>query len=301
MNKNFVLIGASGYIAPRHMEAIKKTGNNLIAAYDPYDGIGIMDSFFPECNFFTEFERFDRFIDKWKRIGKNTLDYVSICSPNYLHDAHVRFALKNNATAICEKPIVLNTWNLDQLIEVENETNAKVFTILQLRLHETILKFKSEIDSIIKINKDKIFDIELEYITSRGNWYHQSWKGDRTKSGGISTNIGIHFFDMLTWIFGDVREISLSTKNDKTEQGVLIFKNANVKWKLSIDEAELPDDQKRTFRSIKYDGKELEFSQGFTDLHIKSYEGIIKGSGFGLLDARNSVDLASKIRNLNVN
>ena len=301
MNKNFVLIGASGYIAPRHMEAIKKTGNNLIAAYDPYDGIGIMDSFFPECNFFTEFERFDRFIDKWKRIGKNTLDYVSICSPNYLHDAHVRFALKNNATAICEKPIVLNTWNLDQLIEVENETNAKVFTILQLRLHETILKFKSEIDSIIKINKDKIFDIELEYITSRGNWYHQSWKGDRTKSGGISTNIGIHFFDMLTWIFGDVREISLSTKNDKTEQGILIFKNANVKWKLSIDEAELPDDQKRTFRSIKYDGKELEFSQGFTDLHIKSYEGIIKGSGFGLLDARNSVDLASKIRNLNVN
>ena len=301
MNKNFVLIGASGYIAPRHMEAIKKTGNNLIAAYDPYDGIGIMDSFFPECNFFTEFERFDRFIDKWKRIGKNTLDYVSICSPNYLHDAHVRVALKNNATAICEKPIVLNTWNLDQLIEVENETNAKVFTILQLRLHETILKFKSEIDSIIKINKDKIFDIELEYITSRGNWYHQSWKGDRTKSGGISTNIGIHFFDMLTWIFGDVREISLSTKNDKTEQGVLIFKNANVKWKLSIDEAELPDDQKRTFRSIKYDGKELEFSQGFTDLHIKSYEGIIKGSGFGLLDARNSVDLASKIRNLNVN
>ena len=301
MNKNFVLIGASGYIAPRHMEAIKKTGNNLIAAYDPYDGIGIMDSFFPECNFFTEFERFDRFIDKWKRIGKNKLDYVSICSPNYLHDAHVRFALKNNATAICEKPIVLNTWNLDQLIEVEKETNAKVFTILQLRLHETILKFKSEIDSIIKINKDKIFDIELEYITSRGNWYHQSWKGDRTKSGGISTNIGIHFFDMLTWIFGDVREISLSTKNDKTEQGILIFKNANVKWKLSIDEAELPDDQKRTFRSIKYDGKELEFSQGFTDLHIKSYEGIIKGSGFGLLDARNSVDLASKIRNLNVN
>jgi len=301
MNKNFALIGSAGYIAPRHMKAIKDTGNNLLATMDPSDSVGIIDSYFPKSYFFTEFERFDRHIEKLKYDEDINLDYVSICSPNYLHDAHVRFALKNNATAICEKPIVLNTWNLDQLIEVENETNAKVFTILQLRLHETILKFKSEIDSIIKINKDKIFDIELEYITSRGNWYHQSWKGDRTKSGGISTNIGIHFFDMLTWIFGDVREISLSTKNDKTEQGVLIFKNANVKWKLSIDEAELPDDQKRTFRSIKYDGKELEFSQGFTDLHIKSYEGIIKGSGFGLLDARNSVDLASKIRNLNVN
>ena len=301
MNKNFVLIGASGYIAPRHMEAIKKTGNNLIAAYDPYDGIGIMDSFFPDCNFFTEFERFDRFIDKWKRIGKNKLDYVSICSPNYLHDAHIRFALKNNATAICEKPIVLNTWNLDQLIEVEKETKGKVFTILQLRLHETILKFKTEIDSIIKNNNDKIFDIELEYITSRGNWYHQSWKGDRSKSGGISTNIGIHFFDMLIWVFGDVKEISISTKTDITEQGILIFKNANVKWKLSVDKAELPNDQIRTFRLIKYDGKELEFSKGFTDLHIKSYEEIIKGFGFSLLDARNSVDLASKIRNLDVN
>tara|TARA_Y100001958_G_C21245351_1_gene574996 strand:- start:2362 stop:3315 length:954 start_codon:yes stop_codon:yes gene_type:complete len=301
MNKNFALIGASGYIAPRHMNAIKETGNNLIAAYDPYDGIGIMDSYFPNSSFFTEFERFDRFVDKWHRKTGKRIDYVSICSPNYLHDSHIRFALKYNSHAICEKPLVLNPWNIDQLKELENESDKKINCILQLRYHPSIIKLKKEIDKIILKNKNKIFDIDLTYITSRGKWYYHSWKGNEDKSGGISTNIGIHFFDMLIWIFGDVLENKIFFKDKSTNSGYLKLKNANVKWFLTIDGNHLPNDIKKkkqtTYRSIKINDKELEFSSGFKDLHTVSYQNILNGKGFDIVDSKKSINVVSEIRN----
>ena len=223
--KNFVLIGASGYIAPRHMKAIKETGNNLIAAFDPYDGIGIMDSFFPDASFFTEFERFDRYLDMIKRTGQQ-IDYVCICSPNYLHDAHIRFGLKLGCDVICEKPIVLNPWNIDSLIQVEKETSNKVHAILQLRLHPSIISLRNK---IIKSSNDKIFNVNLKYITSRGKWYHHSWKGDYDKSGGILSNIGIHFFDMLIWIFGDVIDVKKEFEDKSTAKGVIVLEKAKVR------------------------------------------------------------------------
>ena len=299
--KNFVLIGAAGYIAPRHMKAIKETGNNLIAAYDPYDGVGIMDSHFPNAHFFTEFERFDRHIEKIKRAGTK-IDYVLICSPNYLHDSHIRYGLRIGADVICEKPLVLNTWNVDALIELENEYKNKVHTILQLRHHEAILELKEKIE---QGPKDKIYDIDLTYITSRGNWYYTSWKGNEDKSGGIASNIGVHFFDMLQWIFGSFEAATVAIKTKDTNSGTLKFKQANVNWYLSINAENLPPDIKSkgqsTFRTLTIEDKEIEFSKGFTDLHTVSYQKIIEGQGYGLKDARNSIEIVSQIRNSKLN
>ncbi|MDA9852288.1 Gfo/Idh/MocA family oxidoreductase [Flavobacteriaceae bacterium] len=295
--KNFILIGAAGYIAPRHMKAIKETGNNLIAAYDPYDGVGIMDSHFPDAHFFTEFERFDRHIEKLKRSGVK-IDYVSICSPNYLHDSHIRYGLRIGADVICEKPLVLNPWNVDALIELEEEYHNKVNTILQLRHHEAILELK---DKIVNGPTDKVYDIDLTYITSRGNWYYTSWKGDENKSGGIASNIGVHFFDMLQWIFGPMQSFSVNEKTRDTNSGTLQLKKANVNWYLSINSDNLPDQAKKekltTFRTLSIEGESIEFSRGFTDLHIVSYQKILQGLGYGLKDAINSIEIVSQIRN----
>jgi UDP-N-acetyl-2-amino-2-deoxyglucuronate dehydrogenase len=294
--KDFALIGAAGFIAPRHLKAIKETGNNLVAAMDKFDSVGIIDSYFPQADFFTEYERFDRHLDKLRRQGK-MVDYVSICSPNYLHDAHIRFAMRHQADAICEKPLVLNPWNADALAEIEKETGKKVYTILQLRLHPTIIKLREE---VLASDPDKIFDVDLTYITSRGKWYHHSWKGEESKSGGIATNIGIHFFDMLLWIFGETREIQVEKYEIDHASGFLQLKRARVKWFLSINDEHLPEavrtQGKRTFRSLKMNGKEIEFSEGFTDLHTTSYQEILKGNGFGLVEARPSIELAHQIR-----
>tara|TARA_B110000879_G_C11088008_1_gene477752 strand:- start:341 stop:1300 length:960 start_codon:yes stop_codon:yes gene_type:complete len=303
MNKNFALIGAAGYIAPRHMKAIKETGNDLVAALDPYDGIGIMDSNFPNASFFTEFERFDRFVDKWHRDSGKRIDFVSICSPNYLHDSHIRFALRNGADAISEKPLVLNPWNIDQLKVLENETGQKIYNILQLRLHPSIIALKEKVTSELKINPNKIYDIDLTYLTSRGKWYFVSWKGDENKSGGIASNIGVHFFDMLSWIFGDVEENIVNIKKADINAGFLKLKNANIRWFLSVNYNYIPDDVKsrglKTFRSITVDNQEIEFSGGFTDLHTRSYEEILKGNGFGLDEAYGSIQTVSSIRKMN--
>lgn len=297
--KNFALIGASGYIATRHMKAIKETGNKLVCALDPYDGIGIMDSFFPQADFFTEPERFDRHLDKLRRNKEQKIDFVSICSPNYLHDAHMRMALRNDANAICEKPLVLNPWNLDTLQEIELETGKRIFTILQLRLHPAIKQLKKSIEDG---PKNKVYDVDLTYITSRGKWYFISWKGDIHKSGGVSTNIGIHFFDMLGWIFGEFKGIELEINKPEKAGGKLYFQKANVKWFLSVDENDLPIEaiaaQKRTYRKINIEDQELEFSEGFADLHTISYQDILNGGGFGIEDARKSIQIVSKLRNL---
>jgi UDP-N-acetyl-2-amino-2-deoxyglucuronate dehydrogenase len=300
--KNFALIGAAGYIAPRHMKAIKETGNTLVAALDPYDGIGIMDSNFPSANFFTEFERFDRFVDKWHRDGGKKIDYVSICSPNYLHDSHIRFALKHGADAISEKPLVLNPWNIDQLKVIENETGKRVYNILQLRLHPSIIDLKEKVLKELEKDPNKLYDIDLTYLTSRGKWYFASWKGDESKSGGIASNIGVHFYDMLCWIFGDVEENIVHLKTADTNAGYFKLKNANVRWFLSINFDYLPEDVKvrglTTYRSIMVNDEEIEFSGGFKDLHTRSYEEILKGNGFGLDEAYGSINTVSNIRNL---
>ena len=296
--KNFVLIGAAGFIAPRHMKAIKDSGNNLLAAYDPHDSVGVLDNYFPECNFFTEFERFDRHLEKIKSSG-NTIHYVSISSPNYLHDSHIRYGLRIGADVICEKPIVLNSWNLDALIELEKKFKNKVYTILQLRQHKVIIDLKEKIE---KAPKDKVFNIDLTYITSRGKWYHSSWKGDETKSGGIATNIGIHFFDMLQWIFGPFQNVSVDLKTSDTNSGTLKLYRANVNWLLSINSKNLPRNIKEknlgTFRSLKIEGEEIEFSKGFTDLHKLSYQKILQGKGYGLKDAKTSIEIVSQVRNV---
>lgn len=296
--KNFALIGAAGFIAPRHLKAIKETGNNLIAAVDKFDSVGIMDSYFPDCHFFTEFERFDRHIEKIKLKG-TPLDYVSVCSPNYLHDAHIRFGLRQGATVICEKPIVLNPWNIDALQEKEKETGQRVYTILQLRLHPSIIALREKVAA----SPNSFREMDLRYITSRGRWYHTSWKGDVSKSGGIATNIGVHFFDMLCWIFGEVKDIEVLIHTSDTAEGVLHFEHARVKWFLSINENTIPEEVrtagKRTFRKITIDGDAFEFSEGFTDLHTRSYEEILKGNGFGLEDTRKSIEIVSAIRNKN--
>ncbi|WP_299396391.1 Gfo/Idh/MocA family oxidoreductase [uncultured Gelidibacter sp.] len=300
--KNFAMIGASGYIAPRHMKAIKETGNNLVAALDPYDGIGVMDSYFPQASFFTEFERFDRFVDKWRRDSGHKIDYVSICSPNYLHDSHIRFALRSGANAISEKPMVLNPWNLDQLKVIENETGNKINNILQLRLHPSIIALKEKVAKELEINPNNVYDIDLTYLTSRGKWYFVSWKGDEAKSGGIASNIGVHFFDMLCWIFGDVNESEVHLKTADTNAGYLQLKHAKVRWFLSVNSEYLPNTIKSngltTYRAITVNGEDIEFSGGFSDLHSKSYEEILKGNGFGLNEAYGSISMVSQIRNL---
>jgi len=297
-NKNFALIGAAGYIAPRHLKAIKDTNNNLIAALDKFDSVGIMDSYFPNADFFVEFERFDRHLEKLKRQKNISLDYVSICTPNYLHDSHIRMALRREADAICEKPLVLNPWNLDALAAIENECENKIHTILQLRLHPSIIALKQKIASE---NSNTKYDVDLTYITSRGNWYDISWKGDESKSGGIATNIGVHFYDMLGWIFGDVQENVVHVREKNKSAGYLEFEKARVRWFLSIDENSLPkaiqEKGQRTYRSINIDGAELEFSTGFTELHTKSYEEILVGKGFGLEACRKSIEIVHEIRN----
>lgn len=296
--KNFAIIGAGGYIAPRHMKAIKETGNVLIAALDKNDSVGILDSYFPEADFFVEFERFDRHLEKLKRNGKQ-IDFVSVCSPNYLHDSHIRFGLRIGADVICEKPIVLNPWNIDALMEIEKETGRKVYTILQLRLHPSIIALKEKIQQE-PIGKKHL--VQLKYITSRGNWYHISWKGDVSKSGGIATNIGVHFFDMLMWVFGDVQENIVHSHTDNLASGKLVLENAEVDWLLSIDANNLPDKAKqagkRTFRSMMIDGEAFEFSDGFTELHNLSYEQILKGNGFQLSETKKSIQLVHDIRNV---
>ena len=298
--KNFAIIGAGGYIAPRHMKAIKETGNMLIAALDKHDSVGILDSYFPEADFFVEFERFDRHLEKLKRSGKH-IDYVAVCSPNYLHDSHIRFGLRIGADVICEKPVVLNPWNIDALMEIEKETNQKVYTILQLRLHPAIIALKEKIQ---KDTTGKKYKIKLHYITSRGHWYHISWKGDVNKSGGIATNIGVHFFDMLMWIFGDVKENIVHSHKDDTASGTLLLENAEVEWLLSIDATNLPAEAKqngkRTFRSLMIDGESFEFSEGFTELHNLSYEQILNGKGFPLSETRKAIQLVHDIRNASI-
>jgi UDP-N-acetyl-2-amino-2-deoxyglucuronate dehydrogenase len=295
--KNFALMGAAGYIAPRHLKAIKDTNNTLLAALDKFDSVGIMDSYFPNADFFVEFERFDRHIEKLRRNGTQ-LDYVSICTPNYLHDAHIRMALRSGADAICEKPLVLNPWNVDALMDIQKESGKKIHTILQLRLHPSIIALKQKVDLNTSNTK---YDVDLTYITSRGKWYDTSWKGDDSKSGGIATNIGIHFFDMLAWLFGNVQENRVHLRQKDKSAGYLEFEKARVRWYLSIDENSLPKKIKekgqRTYRSITINKEELEFSSGFTELHTESYFQILKGEGFGLDDAKESIKIAQKIRN----
>ena len=294
--KRFALTGAAGYVAPRHMRAIKDTGNDLVAALDKNDSVGIMDSYFPDSRFFTEFERFDRHIEKLRR-SEQPIDYLSICSPNYLHDAHCRMGLRSGADVICEKPLVLNPWNIDALQEIEEETGGKIYNILQLRLHPSIIALKNKVE---QGPKDKIYDINLTYLTSRGKWYHVSWKGDESKSGGIATNIGVHFFDMLTWIFGDVKDNQVEIYEHDRAKGFLGLERANVNWFLSINYEYIPDEIKaqgqRTFRNISVDGQEIEFSGGFTDLHTISYQDILNGGGFRIGEVRKAIDIVSGIR-----
>ncbi|MFM8451025.1 MAG: Gfo/Idh/MocA family protein [Haliscomenobacter sp.] len=295
--KNFALIGAAGFVAPRHMRAIKDTGNTLSAAMDKFDSVGIMDSYFPDADFFVEFERFDRHLEKLKRQG-NPVDFVSICSPNYLHDAHMRFGLRYGADVICEKPLVLNPWNIDALQELEADTGHRINCILQLRLHPAVIALKEKID---QSPDDKIWDVDLTYLTSRGHWYYTSWKGDVDKSGGIATNIGIHFYDMLMWIFGPVQKNVVHIHTHDRAAGYLELKKARVRWFLSINYDVLPDAVKakggRTYRSLQIEGEEFEFSEGFNDLHTISYREAIEGRGFGLEEARAAVQTVYEIRN----
>ncbi|KRE91160.1 oxidoreductase [Frateuria sp. Soil773] len=297
--KNFALIGAAGYIAPRHMQAIKATGNQLVAAYDPNDSVGIIDSHFPDADFFTEFERFDRHVDKLRRANHDDkVDLISICSPNYLHDSHMRFALRSGADAICEKPLVLNPWNIDALQEIERDTGHKVNTILQLRVHPAITALREKVRQETRNGK---YEVDLTYITSRGHWYLQSWKGDERKSGGIATNIGVHFFDMLHYIFGALQDNVVHLSTATKAAGYLEYENARVRWFLSVDVEDVPaavrETGQRTYRSITVGGEEIEFSGGFTDLHIRSYEEILAGRGFGLEENRTAISTVAAIRN----
>ena len=301
--KKIALIGAGGYVAPKHMKAIKDTGNQLVSALDPSDSVGILDSFSHDIAFFTEFERFDRHAEKLRRQGEgHRLDYVSICSPNYLHDAHIRFALRIGANAICEKPLVLNPWNLDALAEIEAESEGRIYNILQLRVHPAITALKEKLDK--EGQGASKHNIDLTYITSRGRWYFTSWKGDSTKSGGVATNIGIHFFDMLMWIFGSLDYQELHFVSEKKMAGFMSLEKANVRWFLSVDKNDLPPAAKKnripTYRSITVDKEEIEFSGGFTDLHTLVYQDILSGGGYGVEEARPSIKVVSELRNLKV-
>jgi UDP-N-acetyl-2-amino-2-deoxyglucuronate dehydrogenase len=296
--KRFALIGAAGYVAPRHLKAIKETGNELLAALDKTDSVGVLDSYFPEADFFTEFERFDRHVDKGRRSApENHINYVSICSPNYLHDSHVRFALRSEADAICEKPLVLNPWNIDGLLELERDTGRRVSTILQLRLHPTIIALRERVQSSRSNSK---YDVDLTYVTSRGHWYLQSWKGDSQKSGGIATNIGVHFYDMLQFVFGPLQDNKVNFSSETKAAGFLEYERARVRWFLSIDIEDVPTNIRaqgqRTLRSITCNNEELEFSSGFVDLHTRSYEEILAGRGFGLEENRAAIETVSTIR-----
>jgi UDP-N-acetyl-2-amino-2-deoxyglucuronate dehydrogenase len=299
---NFALIGAGGYIAPRHFKAIRDTGNRLVAAVDPHDSVGLLDQFSFDVRFFTEIERFDRHLEKLRRLAtEDRVHYVSICSPNYLHDAHCRLALRAGANAICEKPLVINPWNLDALAELESETNQKIYTVLQLRVHPALIQLKEQ---LARENFSARRNVVLSYIASRGNWYHVSWKGQEDKSGGVATNIGIHFFDLLIWLFGPAAELKLYYRDNKRMSGSIELERASVLWFLSIDHEDLPlsvkQARKTTYRSITIDGSEVEFSEGFTDLHTQLYQKTLAGSGFGIADARPSVELTHRIRHADI-
>lgn len=298
--KNFALIGAAGYIAPRHLKAIKDTGNNLIAAMDINDSVGIMDSHFPEAEFFTEFEDFSAFVDD-ERMRGNKLDYIAICSPNYLHASHMKYALKNGIDVICEKPLVLNSKDMNILKEYENQYGAKVNSILQLRLHPSIIALKEKVTSA---PLDKVFDVDLTYMTSRGKWYMKSWKGFDQKSGGVATNVGVHFYDMLHFIFGKLLHNEVHFKDNKTASGYLEYERARVRWFLSIDANNLPENavkgEKMTYRSIIIGDEELEFSGGFTDLHTQSYQNVLAGTGYGIDENRIAIETVENIRNSQV-
>ncbi len=296
--RNFAVIGVAGYVAPRHLKAVKATGNQLVAALDKSESVGIIDSYFPEAAFFTEFERFDRHIEKLRRMGEESrVHYVSVWSPTYLHDAHIRFALRVNANAICEKPLVINPWNLDALQELESESGQKVFSVLQLRLHPTIIALK---DKVATAASSQRHQVELTYITSRGKWYFVSWKGSNERSGGIATNIGVHFFDMLMWIFGKAQYHEVHYSEPSCMAGFLALECADVRWFLSVDHNDLPPEVaqqgKSTYRSITIDGAEVEFSDGFADLHTRVYEDILAGRGFGIEEVRPSIRLVSELR-----
>jgi UDP-N-acetyl-2-amino-2-deoxyglucuronate dehydrogenase len=275
------------------MRAIQAVGGNLKVAYDPNDSVGILDSYYPDAHFFTEFERFDRHVDKLRRRGEK-IDYVSICSPNHLHDAHCRFALRSGADAICEKPLVLNPWNIDGLAEIERDTGHRIATILQLRLHPAIQSLREKY-----LTSNRRHKVDLTYVASRGRWYHASWKGEDMKSGGVATNIGVHFFDMLSFVFGGVRKNEAHLRGAERAAGFLEFERADVSWFLSVDRSDLPDNvkgKKTTFRSITVDGEEVEFSEGFTDLHTRSYEEIMAGRGFAIDEVRASIEIVSAFR-----
>ncbi len=296
--KRFALIGAAGYIAPIHMKAIRDTGNQLLAAFDPVDSVGVMDNYFPDADFFTEFERFDRHIHKISRQNnKAAVDFISICSPNYLHDSHVRFALRSNADAICEKPVVLNEWNIDALQSIEKDTGRKVYTVLQLRLHPSIMELKRMVG---EATADIKYDVDLTYISARGKWYFNSWKGDEKKSGGVATNIGIHFFDMLSYVFGGIQQNTLLYRNEYKAAGYIEYQKARVRWFLSIDRDDLPAaiqlKEMRIFRSITINGNEIDFSEGLNELHTKQYQDILSGGGFGLEENRAAIETVSSIR-----
>mgnify|MGYP006079817801 CR=1 FL=1 len=302
LTKNFALIGAAGYIAPRHIQAIRDTKNNLVCACDPHDSVGILDKYFDNVKYFKEFERFDRFIEK-ERLAKSEdqIDYVTICSPNYLHDAHIRFGFRVGANVICEKPLVINPRNLDNLIELENLYNSKLNTVLQLRCHPSVIELKKKVDNG---PKDHIYNVDLTYITSRGPWYEYSWKGDNSKSGGLVTNIGIHFFDILNWIFGEKEHTEVHYSDKDTIAGYIVYKKAKVRWFLSVNKKMLPDHVKAegnsTYRSLEIDKEEFEFSAGFTDLHTKVYEDILNGKGYGIEDSRSAIEIVDDIRNIDL-
>lgn len=294
--RNFALTGAAGYVAPRHLQAIHDTGQRLVAALDPSDSVGILDRYFPDARFFVDFERFDRHAEKLRRLGpEQRIHVVSICSPNYLHDAHIRFALRIRADALCEKPLVLNPWNLDALEELEAEYGQRVHTILQLRLHPAIVALR---ERVAAEPAGRVHDLELTYVTARGPWYFVSWKGDESRSGGVGTNIGIHFFDMLAWVFGPVRDQRVHVARPHKMAGFLELERARVRWFLSLDRADLPAAAvgKTTYRALTMDGEPLEFSEGFADLHTACYREMLAGRGFGIADARPSIELAHRIR-----
>lgn len=295
--KNFAVTGVAGYIAPRHLKAIRDTGNRLVAATDPHDAVGILDRFAFDCRFFSEFERFDRHLEKLRRGPEGArVHHVSVCSPNYLHDAHIRQALRVGANVICEKPLVINPWNLDTLEELEGETGCRVSTVLQLRVHPQLIALRER----LMARKDQRHQVQLTYITARGGWYDVSWKGHEERSGGIVTNIGIHFFDLIGWLFGAVQRSDVHLREKHRAAGTLELARADARWFLSTDHRDLPfapePGVKTTFRSITVDGEEVEFSEGFTDLHTRVYEEVLAGRGFGIADARPSVELTSRIR-----
>ena len=296
VSKNFGLIGAAGYVAPRHMQAIVDTGNRLVAATDPFDSVGIIDRYAPDASFFTEFERFDRHAEKLRRMGESErLQYVSICSPNYLHDAHCRFALRIGADAICEKPLVLNPWNVDALEELEHESGQRIYNVLQLRMHPSVIRLKEQVEADQSGNR---LQVNLQYITSRGKWYFISWKGDESKSGGVATNIGVHFFDMLMWIFGGVESSKVTHRSQDSMKGELVLQRADVNWHLSVDRNELPADagDQKTWRSLTMGGQEFEFSGGFSDLHTAVYKDVLNGGGYSIADARPAIELVHRLR-----